>query len=208
MIGTSCVSGFAYLRRKGLCVTRRQQGVYFGRSSGIVLIAGVCALSGCALFVSPDAKRGDQHLAAGHWEEASLAYKQALKDAPFDSSLQSKYTLARERAGAMYEERGRALLKERQIDLAIEQFKQALAMDPSRAEYQASLAEAVRLKESRTQYREADRLAQLGRTDEAIEGFTRSAELDPTFQEPLESLSRMAEEQQALQRGDRYRSPR
>ena len=188
-------------------MTRRQQGVYFGRSSGIVLIAGVCALSGCALFVSPDAKRGDQHLAAGHWEEASLAYKQALKDAPFDSSLQSKYTLARERAGAMYEERGRALLKERQIDLAIEQFKQALAMDPSRAEYQASLAEAVRLKESRTQYREADRLAQLGRTDEAIEGFTRSAELDPTFQEPLDSLSRMAEEQQALQRGDRLKQP-
>jgi general secretion pathway protein D len=115
--------------------------------------------------------------------------------------------LARERAGAMHEERGRALLKDRQIDLAVEQFKQALAMDPSRVEYQASLAEAVRLKESRTQYREADRLAQLGRTDEAIEGFTRSAELDPTFQAPLESLSRMAEEQQALQRGDRFKQP-
>jgi general secretion pathway protein D len=173
----------------------------------VAKIAGLCVLSGCALFVSPDAKRGDQHLTEGQWEEASLAYKQALKDAPFDSSLQNKYMLARERAGAMYEERGRALLKDRQIDLAVEQFKQALAMDPARVEYQASLAEAVRLKESRTQYREADRLAQLGRTDEAIEGFTRSAELDPTFQAPLESLSRMAEEQQALQRGDRFKQP-
>jgi general secretion pathway protein D len=188
-------------------VIRLQRAVLFGQSSGIVLIAGLCVLSGCALFASPDAKRGDQHLAAGNWEEASLAYKQALKDDPFDSSLQSKYTLARERAGAMYEERGRALLKDRQLDQAVEQFKQALAMDPARVEYQASLAEAVRLKESRAQYREADRLAQLGRTDEAIEGFTRSAELDPTFQEPLESLSRMAEEQQALQRGDRLKQP-
>lgn len=186
---------------------RRQQVASFGRFPGIATIAGLCVLSGCALFVSPDAKRGDQHLAAGQWEEASLAYKQALKDAPFDSSLQNKYMLARERAAAMYEERGRALLKDRQIDLAVEQFKQALAMDPSRVEYQASLAEAVRLKESRTQYREADRLAQLGRTDEAIEGFTRSAELDPTFQAPLESLSKMAEEQQALQRGDRFKQP-
>ncbi|HEX5645494.1 MAG TPA: secretin N-terminal domain-containing protein [Nitrospira sp.] len=188
-------------------MTRGQRGVFFGRSSGIAQIAGVCLLSGCALFASPDAKRGDQHLAAGHWEEASLAYKQALKEAPFDASLQGKYVLARERAGALYEERGRALLKDRQIDLAVEQFKQALAMDPSRTEYQASLAEAVRLKEARTQYREADRLAQLGRRDEAFEGFTRSAELDPTFQEPLDSLSRMAEEQQALQRGDRLKQP-
>ena len=186
---------------------RLQRAVFFGQSSGIVQIIGLCVLSGCALFVSPNAKRGDQHLAAGNWEEASLAYKQALKDDPFDSSLLSKYTLARERAGAMYEERGRALLKDRQLDLAVEQFKQALAMDPSRVEYQASLAEAVRLKESRSQYREADRLAQLGRTDEAMEGFTRSAELDPTYQEPLESLSRMAEEQQALQRGDRLKQP-
>ena len=188
-------------------MTSRQRGTFFGRSAGIIQITGLCVLSGCALFVSPDAKRGDQHLGEGHWEEASLAYKQALKDDPFDASLQSKYLLARERAGAMYEERGRALLKDRQIDQAVEQFKQALAMDPSRVEYQASLAEAVRLKESRTQYREADRLAQLGRTDEAIEGFTRSAELDPTFQEPLDSLSKMAEEQQALQRGDRLKQP-
>lgn len=188
-------------------MTSQRQKIVGGKHSCFTVLLGLCALSGCALFVSPDAKRGDQHLAAGHWEEASLAYKEALKDAPFDSALQGKYLLARERAGAMYEERGRALLKDRQMDLAVEQFKQALAMDPSRVEYQASLAEAVRLKESRTQYREADRLAQLGRTDEAIEGFTRSAELDPTFQEPLASLSRMAEEQQALQRGDRLKQP-
>lgn len=83
----------------------------------IVMLAGV---TGCALLVSPDVKRGDQHLAAGNWEAAGLAYKQALKAAPFDPSLQSKYILARERAAAMYEERGRAFLKERRIDQAIE----------------------------------------------------------------------------------------
>ncbi|MBH0180618.1 MAG: hypothetical protein HP490_02810 [Nitrospira sp.] len=170
----------------------------------VVMLAGV---TGCALLVSPDVKRGDQHLAAGNWEEAGLAYKQALKDAPFDPSLQSKYILARERAAAMYEERGRAFLKERRIDQAIEQFKRALTIEPSGAEHQASLAEAIRLKESRSQYRDAERLAQLGRTDEAIDGFTRSAELDPAFREPLESISRLTEEQQALMRGDRLKQP-
>lgn len=170
----------------------------------VVVLAGV---TGCALLGSPDAKRGDQHLAAGHWEEARLAYKQALKDDPFDSSLQSKYVLARERAAAMYEDRGRAFLKERRLDLAIEEFKHALTLEPSSVEHQASLAEAIRLKESRSQYREAERLVQLGRTDEAIEGFTRSAELDPAFREPLESISRLTEEQQALMRGDRLKQP-
>jgi general secretion pathway protein D len=170
----------------------------------VVLLAGV---TGCALLVSPDVKRGDQQLAAGNWEEAGLAYKEALKDAPFDPSLQSKYVLARERAAAMYEDRGRAFLKERRIDQAIEQFKRALTIEPSGAEHQASLAEAIRLKESRSQYREAERLVQLGRTDEAIDGFTRSAELDPAFRDPLESISRLTEEQQALMRGDRLKQP-
>ena len=67
-------------------------------------IGAMAFLAGCAYFNSPDIKRGDQHLAAGNWEEASLAYKQALKDDPFSPTLQSKYTMARERAAASYEE--------------------------------------------------------------------------------------------------------
>ncbi|WP_145976371.1 secretin N-terminal domain-containing protein [Nitrospira moscoviensis] len=172
-----------------------------------VLVLLALSSAGCSLLASSDARRGDQHLAAGNWEEASLAYKQALKDDPFDASLQSKYALARERAAAMYEERGRALLKEHQIDSAIEQFKRALTIEPASSEHQSSLSEAIRLKESRAQYREAERLAQLGRTDEAMGGFARAAELDPTFPDPLESISRLTEEQQAIMRNDRMKQP-
>ena len=118
---------------------------------------------GCAMISSPDAKRGDQHLAAGNWEEAGLAYKQALKDDPFDLSLQNKYAVARERAAAMHDERGRELLKKRQLDLAIEEFKRALTIEPSSSDHQDGLTEALRLKDARDQYREAERLAQLGR---------------------------------------------
>jgi general secretion pathway protein D len=174
--------------------------------SAVLVIAGLSG-AGCALLTSSDARRGDQHLAAGNWEEASLAYKQALKDDPFDASLQSKYALARERAAAMYEERGRAFLKDHQVDLAIEQFKRALTIEPASSEHQSSLSEAIRLKESRAQYREAERLAQLGRTDEAMGGFARAAELDPTFPDPLESISRLTEEQQAIMRNDRMKQP-
>ena len=183
------------------CLSRTR----FAARLAVVTAALVC--SGCAYFDSSDVKRGDQHLAAGKWEEATLAYRQALKEAPFDTSLQEKYNLARERAAAQYQERGRTALKEHQIDLAAEQFKRALSIEPSNPEHQAALAEALRLKEAREQYREADRLAQLGRVDEAMEGFARSAELDPSFAQPLEGISKLTEDQQARDREDQRKQP-
>jgi general secretion pathway protein D len=164
-------------------------------------------LAGCAYFSSPDVKHGDQQMAAGNWEEASLAYKQALKDDLFNPTLLSKYAMARERAAVSYEERGRAYLKDHKPDLASEQFKRALIIEPSGLDHQSGLLEALRLKDSRGQNREADRLAQLGRTDEAMEAYARAAELDPSFKEPLEGISKLTEEQQALNRDDRRRQP-
>src|SRR5262245_56856488 len=94
----------------------------FSSAASLFLFVGLTLFVGCAYFESNDVKRGDQHLAAGKWEEATMAYKQALKDAPFDTALQEKFNLARERAAAQYEERGRNALKEHHIDLAVENF--------------------------------------------------------------------------------------
>jgi general secretion pathway protein D len=186
-------------------VASQLQACLYKRTIEIILVLGILVMSGCALWVSPDVKRGDQHLASERWEEAMLAYKQALKEDPFDSSLQGKYALARERAVATYVERGRAFLKEKQFDLAIEEFKRALALNPSSVDHQAGFREASRVKESRSQYREAERLAQLGRIEEAMSGFARAVELDPTYQEALESITRLTAEQQGLAREERSR---
>jgi len=188
-------------------VTSHRKACRYRHLVGNVLGVGVLWITGCSLFVSPDIKRGDQHLASERWEEASLAYKQALKDEPFNVALQGKYALARERAAAGHAERGRILLKEKQVALALEEFERALAIEPSRAEYQAGFQDATRVKESRSQYREAERLAQLGRTEEALSRLSRAAELDPTYSEPLERISRLTEEQQARARVERSRQP-
>ena len=188
-------------------VTGRLKACLYKRTVEIIQVLGILGMSGCALLVSPDVKRGDQHLAAERWEEAILAYKQALKEDPFDSSLQGKYTLARERAAATYVDRGRTFLKEKQFDLALEEFKRALAINPSSADHQAGFMEATRENESRSQYREAERLAQLGRIEEAMSGFVRAVELDPTYQEALERITRLTEEQQRVERGERSRQP-
>lgn len=177
----------------------------YNRTIEIIRVLGTLGMSGCALLVSPDVKRGDQHLAAERWEEAILAYKQALKDDPFDLSLQGKHAVARERAATMYAGRGRTFLKEKQIDLALEEFKRALAIEPSNSEHQTGFQEVIRLKESRSLHREAERLAQLGRTEEAMSGFERAVEFDPTNQEALESITRLIEQQQGLARDERSR---
>ncbi len=180
----------------------RQTAVRIGFAIGAMAL-----LYGCAYLNAPDITRGDQHLAAGNWAEASLAYKQALKEDPFNPTLQNKYTMAREREAAAYEERGRAYLKEHKPDLATEQFKRALTIEPSSLDHQSGLLEALRLNDARSQNREADRLAQLGRTDEALEAYARAAALDPSFKAPLDGISKLTEEQQALNRDDRRKQP-
>lgn len=188
-------------------MTRQVTGRLHNRTVKIIQVLGILGTSGCALLASPDVKRGDQYLAAERWEEALLAYKQALKDDPFDPSLQGKYGLARERTAATYAERGRTFLKEKQIDLALDEFKRALALNPSSIDYQASFMQATRVKESRSQYHEADRLAQLGRIEEAMSGFARAVELDPAYQEALEKIAQLSEAQQGLARDERSRQP-
>ncbi len=77
-----------------------------------LVLALALTIAGCSILTSPDAKRGDQHLAGGNWEEAALAYQQALREDPFDPGLQRKYALARERAAAQHAQRGLSLMKE------------------------------------------------------------------------------------------------
>ena len=173
----------------------------------LLACALLCAALTTACTVSPDVRRGDQHLAAGNWEEATVAYRQALKDDPFEPSLQNKYAIARERAAAMHEERGRQLLKERQLDQAAEEFKRALTIEPTSKDHQSGLTEALRLKDARDRYREAERLTQLGRVTEAMEVYLRAVELDPTYKEALEGVARLSEEQHALWRDDRQKQP-
>lgn len=192
-----------------LCAARLADSRWFHATPFLTLagIGGAHLFSACGTFNSPDVKRGDQHLAAGNWEEASVAYRQALKDDPFEPSLQNKYAIARERAAAMHEERGRQLLKERQLESAADEFKRALTIEPTSKEHESGLTEALRLKEARDRFREAERLAELGRLSEAMEGYRRAVELDPSFKEALEGVARLSELQHATDRDDRQKQP-
>ncbi len=173
----------------------------------VAALAWCLALTACGTLNSADVKRGDQHLAAGNWEEASVAFRQALKDDPFEPSLQNKYRVSRERAAAAHDERGRQLLKDHQFDQAAEEFKRALTIEPTSKEYEAGLTEALRLREARERHREAERLAQVGRVSEAMTVYRRAVELDPTYKDALDGVARLSAEQHAADRDDRQKQP-
>ena len=142
---------------------------YRQRISATAIFISSAILAGCSIFASADAKRGDQHLEAGRWEEASIAYKQALKDDPFDSSLQSKYAMSKEHttlqcmksAGAV-PKIARPIWRLNNSNMRSLLNQQAQSISPVCRRPSASRSRVP-------QYHDAERLAQLGRTDEAME---------------------------------------
>ena len=50
-------------------------GDLVSKTASVFLFGSFTLLAGCAYFESTDVKRGDQHLAAGKWEEATVAYR-------------------------------------------------------------------------------------------------------------------------------------
>ncbi len=152
-------------------------------------------LAACSILGGVDSALGDRFVEEGKWDEAVAAYQSALKDDPFDAALQAKFNAAKGRAGALHQERGRAALRERNLPQAIEEFKRAMALDPSNPESQAGLAEALRFKDAQDRLAVGQKLMKAGRLEEAAEAFERALELDPGLKAAQDALVQVAERQ-------------
>ena len=168
-------------------------------SYGRVFVAfvAIALLAGCLGSTPAYRTSADILMEQGKWEEAVAAYQELLKDDPFNPALQAKLALARGKASAVHAERGRALLKERKIALAIDAFRRALMLEPSRAEYQALLAEAARLKEAEDTFLAGQKLLKAGRLEEAAEFFEQALQLDPEMTAAQDALVQVTEKQRA-----------
>ncbi|TLY37181.1 MAG: tetratricopeptide repeat protein [Nitrospirae bacterium] len=167
------------------------------RHSSFIALVGVILLAGCATVASVDSARGDRFMGEGKWEEAMVAYQQALKDDPFNQSLLGKMAAARMRLASVYNEQGRVALKERHLPVAIEAFKRALNLDPSNTTNQVALAEALRFKDAQDRTAVGQKLLKAGRFDDAAEAFSRALELDPELKAAQEGLVQVTEKQKS-----------
>ena len=165
----------------------------------IAVSVGLCL--GCALLFSacssPAVKKADRYAADGEWDQAVAAYREALKKAPFDASLQASLDKARAHAGARHYAEGRQALDSHRLADALREFKQALALDPSKQDHHEGMAEALRLKEAREQLEAAGKLTGLGRPEEALAAYERAVELDPSLTQALEGITQLTKQQRA-----------
>ncbi|MEE8239917.1 MAG: secretin N-terminal domain-containing protein, partial [Nitrospirales bacterium] len=158
-----------------------------------MLVAGIL-LAGCATH---HVRRGDDFAAAGRWDEAVAAYRQAAKHDPFDKDVRARLDGVKADAAEQHYVEGKAGLKDRQFERALTEFQLAVALNPSRPEYHRGMAEALRLKGSRDQLKDAETLRYLGRLDDALVAFERAVALDPDLTEAVEGITTVAAQRRA-----------
>ncbi len=157
-------------------------------------MVGLCLLAGCA---SPELKQANRLAEQGQWEEAVLAYREAQRKAPFDDLIRQRLDRAKGYAAEGHYARGRQALAEHRLPEALQEFKLALGLDPTKAEHHAAITDALRLKESQERLQAAKKLQNLGRVEEALAAFERSVELDPTQTSALDRITELTKQQRA-----------
>ena len=158
------------------------------------LVLVVTLLAGCA---SPTLRRAERLAEDGEWDKAVVAYRDALKTDPFDEALKDKLEAAKQQAAVPHYSNGRRALEERRIADALTEFKAALGLDPTKVEHHTGMADALRLKEANDQLHMADKLLNLGRTEEALTAYERAVELDPHLTQALTHITEITAQQRS-----------
>lgn len=161
------------------------------RSVGVGLLV-VCTLAGCA---SPELKHAHRLAEEGKWDQAVVAYQDVQRKAPFDEKIPRQLEQAKTAAAAEHYALGKLAFENHRLTDALHEFKLALGLDPSKAEYHAMIADALRLKESQEQLYVAKKLQNLGRVEEALTALERAVELDPTQTTALDRITALTKQQ-------------
>lgn len=151
-------------------------------------------LASCA---SPILRRAEQLAVEGEWDNAVTAYREALRIDPFDEALKDKLESAKQHAAVTHYSNGRHALEERRIVDALTEFKAALGLDPTKVEHHTGMADALRLKEANDQLQTADKLLNLGRSEEALTAYERAVELDPSLTQALTHITEITAQQRS-----------
>ena len=160
---------------------------------------GLCVMLSLLLAScsSPLVRKGDRAASDGQWDQAVASYREALKKDPFNPKIQASLDEARAHAGAWHYNGGRQALDEHRLGDALREFKQALALDPSKQDHHEGMAEALRFKEARDQLDAAGKLIGLGRPEEALVAYEQAVELDPSLTQALDAITQITKQQRA-----------
>ncbi len=165
-------------------------GLWRGRSLCLLGIATVM-MTGC--LASRESRLADQLGTAGNWDGAVILYEAAAKRAPDDPALRRQLDQARLKAANIHYERGRVLLKDHQVEPALDEFKRALSFDPSKPEHRAAFDEAMQARQAEVGVASGRQLMKAGRLDEALAEFEAALEKDPSLIEAQQAVMQLAD---------------
>ena len=152
-----------------------------------------------ALACTPHAVQlAEQMVEQENWDGAVNAYREALREDPFNDKLSAEYEKVKAKASEQHYLQGRTFLGQGNIPEAMQEFQIALGLDPGNSENQLALADVIRLKEARELLKDGQKLRNLGRLDDALSAFEQAIEKDPNLTEALEGITAIAQELQTF----------
>ena len=160
---------------------------------GAFFLLGVAVVA-CS-SVTPHLQLGEEMIQQQNWDGAVAAYREALREDPFNEDIIKIYSEVKTKAAQVHYEKGREFLKIKRLPEAMQEFEIALGLDPAKPEHHAALGDVVRLKDAQQALKDAHKLRSLGRFDEAMNAYERAIGLDPNLTEALESITAIAQQQ-------------
>jgi general secretion pathway protein D len=161
-----------------------------GRS---LFLCGIATLMVAGCLANRETRVADHLGAAGNWDGAVILYEQAVKGSPDDPALRRQLDQARLKAATIHYERGRALLKDHQIEPALDEFKRALSFDPANPEHRVAFDEAMQARQAEVGVAAGRQLMKTGRLDEALAEFEAALEKNPSLIDAQQAVMQLTE---------------
>jgi len=123
--------------------------------------------------------RGDGFASQGKWDEAVIAFTEALSKDPGNIEYNIRLIMAKERAAESHYQKGTVAVLQDKLDDAVREFQMAVALNSAHDAADSEMKKAIRIKESRIHYELGLELEKQGKFSEAMSEFQAALRIDP-----------------------------
>jgi general secretion pathway protein D len=168
----------------------------------MVSVLRVCRAIGIAVIVSVLAscaspmRLAEDYAAQDEWMKAVIEYRKAYASHPSDIEIKSRLKQTELKAADFYYQRGLHLIEQGNLDGALEQFRQGVAIMPDHTKLQQAIADALKHKQAVELYQEAVVFKTAGKIIDARRQLERALDVYPWYTEASDLLAQIKTEEE------------